>query len=431
MKLRLFGSITAFLTAGCLLISAPAQAQFTQQGSKLVGTGVSGQFAEQGHSVSLSADGNTAIVGGPDDGAAWVFTRSGGVWSQQGSKLTGTGGSTFPSSEFGASVSLSGDGNTALIGGANTWVLTRSGGVWTQEAELSVAGAVSLSRDGNTALIGTAIFTQSSGIWTQQATLNTAQAASVSLSADGSTAIVGAPSDSGGIGAAWVFTRSGTLWSQQGFKLIGTGAAPGSAQGSSVSLSADGNTAAVGAPGANGIWIFTRSGNLWTQQGSELTGATTYFAYQGTSVFLSGDGNTVIEGGPLDSTNGIPSSGAFWVFTRSPSGVWSQLGPKLVGTGAFDGYYTEGSTDQGASVALSSDGTTAIVGGPVDHNYIGAAWVFVQPPKFAGTPGKANCYGQSVSALARQYVGLNAAATALGFSDVKALQKAIRDFCGE
>ena len=58
--------------------------------------------------------------------------------------------------------------------------------------------------------------------------------------------------------------------------------------------------------------------------------------------------------------------------------------------------------------------------------------IFIQPaPRFAGTPGKANCYGKSVSALVRQYHGLNAAAAALGFPSVKALQKAILEYCGE
>jgi DNA-binding beta-propeller fold protein YncE len=56
--------------------------------------------------------------------------------------------------------------------------------------------------------------------------------------------------------------------------------------------------------------------------------------------------------------------------------------------------------------------------------------IFIQPaPRFAGTPGKANCHGQSVSALARQYGGLNAGAAALGYSDVSALQNAIMAFC--
>ena len=91
------------------------------QQAKLVGTGAIGT-AGQGFSVALSGDGNTAIVGGPFDnnfgniivGAAWVYTRSGAVWSQQ-AKLVGTGavGNTLQ----GHSVALSGDGNAAIVGG--------------------------------------------------------------------------------------------------------------------------------------------------------------------------------------------------------------------------------------------------------------------------------------------------------------------------
>ena len=100
---------------------ALAQSVFTQQGPKLVGTFVSGNidFAElpgEGFSVALSRDGHTAIVGGRWDGnltgAAWVFTRSNGVWSQQGSKLVGDP-ALAGLSEQGFSVALSGDGNTA------------------------------------------------------------------------------------------------------------------------------------------------------------------------------------------------------------------------------------------------------------------------------------------------------------------------------
>ena len=102
--------LPAFLLV-CGLLPAFAQAQFTQQGPKLVGTGAVGT-PEQGP-VSLSANGNTAIIGGPVDnngiGATWVFTRSGGVWGQQ-AKLVGTGAvGSFP--EQGTSASLSGDGS--------------------------------------------------------------------------------------------------------------------------------------------------------------------------------------------------------------------------------------------------------------------------------------------------------------------------------
>jgi hypothetical protein len=131
------------------------------------------------------------------------------------------------------------------------------------------------------------------------------------------------------------------------------------------------------------------------------------------SISVSGDGNIAIVGGPADND----SVGAAWVFTRS-GGAWSQQA-KLVGTGAV------GTAQQGLFVSLSGDGNTAIVGGEGDDS-AGAAWVFAQPV-FAGTPGYSNCHGKSVSALARQFGGLNGAAAALGYSDVNALQ--ILAFC--
>src|SRR5262249_30323947 len=101
----------------CGLLPVPAQAQFFQQGPKLVATDAIGP-AQQGLSASLSGDGNTGIVGGPGDnsdaGAAWVYTRSGGVWSEQ-AKLVAT--DAVGNSLQGNSVALSSDGNTAIVGG--------------------------------------------------------------------------------------------------------------------------------------------------------------------------------------------------------------------------------------------------------------------------------------------------------------------------
>src|SRR5262249_58508156 len=99
---------------------------WTQQGKKVVGSDGVGS-ACQGMSVALSADGNSAMVGGRSDnrwdrsvpfgrgaaGAAWVFTRSGGVWTRQGDKLVSTGAV----GHLGTSVALSADGNIAIVGG--------------------------------------------------------------------------------------------------------------------------------------------------------------------------------------------------------------------------------------------------------------------------------------------------------------------------
>jgi hypothetical protein len=114
---RLTGAV--LIVAALLFSSQLALAQFTQQGPKLVGTGAANSpvAVGQGASVSLSADGNTAIVGGLDDnsetGAAWVYTRSGGVWTQQGSKLVGTG--AVGQAQQGVSVALSGAAPMALL----------------------------------------------------------------------------------------------------------------------------------------------------------------------------------------------------------------------------------------------------------------------------------------------------------------------------
>ena len=410
------------ILAVLLALASPtaALAQFAQQGNKLVGAGavsVSASPVLQGQSVALSSDGSTAIVGGNNDspltpngwaGAAWIYTRSGGAWTQQGPKLVGTGAQG--GAQQGTSVDLSADGNTAIVGGpfdgftGAAWIFTRSGGAWTQQGnKLLGTGAqgnalqgtsVALSSDGNTALIGGPadsggvgaiwIFTRSNGLWTQQGAKlvggnpsgTSDQGVSVALSADGNTALVGGDLDAASAGAAWVFTRNTStgIWTQQGPKLTGLGIAGVIAyQGHSVSLSSDGNTAAIGGyfdgGGVGATWVFTRntSTGVWTQQGLKLVGSGGLFPEQGRSVTLSGDGNTLVAGGPVDSG----SVGAAWVFRRS-AGTWIQQGNRVTGTGEV------GLGDFGWSVHLSNDGSTLLVGGTNDNQGAGAAWPFGQ-----------------------------------------------------
>jgi hypothetical protein len=420
------------LICALLLLSSPAAlAQFSQDGPKLVGS-LAANPAQQGFSVALSADGATAIVGGIEDnvanGAAWVFTHSGDVWTQQSGKLVGTG-ADGDDVQQGRSVALSADGDTAIVGGPQdnggqgihigaAWLYTRSGGVWSQQGgKRSGTGAVgasfqgysvALSADGNTAIVGGPtdncgncdskhltdagagalwVFTRSGGVWSQQGAKlvgtgsvgQAGQGFSAALSADGNTAIVGGWADNSYTGAAWVFVRSGGVWTQQGGKLVGTGAIGQAGQGSSVALSADGDTALVGGPGDNSnagaTWVFTRRGAVWRQQGKKLIGTGALGAsFQGHSVALSADGHTAIAGGPGDNPNSNrnSSAGAAWVFTHN--GVaWTQQGAKRVGIGSL------GQAAQGFSVSLSGDGAAAIVGGLEDNSGNGAAWVFVQP----------------------------------------------------
>src|SRR4051812_11433721 len=104
----------------------------------------------------------------------------------------------------------------------------------------------------------------------------------------------------------------------------------------------------------------------FVQQGPKLLG-TVEVASQGSSVALSADGNTAIVGGHSD----VGGIGAAWIFTRK-GGTWTRQGDKLVGSGAA------GQAWQGVSVALSAAGDIAIVGGPYDNGGVGAAWVFMR-----------------------------------------------------
>ncbi len=197
------------------------------------------------------------------------------------------------------------------------------------------------------------------------ATSGSQQGYAVAISADGGTIAVGANQDNGGAGAAWVFTLSGTTWTQQGPKMTGVGGTGNSAFGSSVALSADGNTLAVGGTQDNGgvgaVWIFTRSNSTWSQPimktGTGNSGNPNFGI-----VALSADGNTLAVGGASDNGN----SGALWFFTRT-NGTWTQQNNKVTGTGQM-----------GQTITISADGNTVAAGGTTDNSNVGATWVWVR-----------------------------------------------------
>ncbi|MBL0097206.1 MAG: hypothetical protein IPP46_12500 [Bacteroidetes bacterium] len=121
------GAVTGPVSISTLTGTVNSDSNFTvtstpypgaQQGNKLIGTG-NVSAASQGVSVAVSADGNTAIVGGYSDnggiGAVWVYVRAGSTWTQQGNKLVGSG--SVGASHQGISVAVSADGKTAIVGG--------------------------------------------------------------------------------------------------------------------------------------------------------------------------------------------------------------------------------------------------------------------------------------------------------------------------
>jgi hypothetical protein len=391
---------------------------FIQQGAKLTGGGEAGS-GEFGSSVALSADGNTALVGAPGDsggaGAAWVFTRSGSTWTQQGEKLTGAGETGV--ARFGGSVALSADGDTALIGGARdaegvgaAWVFTRSASTWAQQGEkLTGAGesgpgafgqSVALSSDGSTALIGAPmdnpialaavgaawVFTHSGATWTQQGDKLTGAGeigparfgSSVAVSADGNTAMIGGPNNQWCIGAAWILVRSGGVWNQQALlrgEVEGTACDDGPDDGESdellfgtaVALSADGNVGLVSRPFIDALrlgetWSYARVGSSWTEKTAlrDRKGAKA----GASSVAVSADGQQVLLGkGEIegrDSALAFVRAGSEWAQEG-----WGLLASDRAGFSAF-----------GESVALTSSASTALIGGWADNGNVGAAWVF-------------------------------------------------------
>jgi hypothetical protein len=321
------------------------------QEAKLVPTNMIGA-SRVGVSCSISDDGNTILLGGPIDnsfqGAAWVFVRSGSTWTQQ-AKLIGS--NATGAAQQGSSVSLSADGNVAIVGGqadnstqGAAWIFVRSGSTWTQDTKIVGTGNTGAARQG----------------W------------AVAMSGDGFTALVGGYADNSNQGAAWAFRRiSPGVWRQEGNKLVGTGNIGAAEQGWSVALSHNGDTALIGGLKDNSnmgaAWVFRRNGSTWTQDGNKLVGSGSIgAAFQGNNVALSSWGNFAVIGGYQDNS----TVGAAWVFSRNraPNSVFVQKA-KLVGTGGINLQY------QG-EVAISNDGGTVLVGAEGDNLTQGAAWIF-------------------------------------------------------
>jgi hypothetical protein len=359
---------------------------------------------EFGYSVALSGD--TLVVGAYKEdssaGAAYVFTRSGGVWSQQAYLKASN---AEAGDEFGLSVAISGDtlavgawaedssaaggesDNSATDAGA-AYVFTRSGTTWNQQAYLKASNAETLDLFGfsvalsdNTLVVGAYgedssatggesgnsatnagaayVFTRSGTTWSQQDYLKADNAVagdffgfSVAVSDD--TLVAGAYAKDTEAGAAYVFTRSGGAWSQQAY-LQASNAEASDRFGYSVAISGD--TLVVGADkeassaaggesdnsvfGAGAAYVFIRSGITWGQQAYLKADNANGLHYFGRSVSIADD--TLVVGA---SSEGV-GAGAAYAFTRS--GVaWSQL-PYLKASNAEPG------DNFGNSVAISGD----------------------------------------------------------------------------
>ncbi|WP_435552620.1 PKD domain-containing protein [Natrinema sp. CGMCC1.2065] len=350
-----------------------------------------------GGAVALAADGQTALIGasgeeepnGQRGGAAYVFTRSDGDWSQQ-AKLAAEDGAE--GDLFGISTALSDDGSTALIG-----------------ADLVGHG------------VGAAyVFTQADGEWTQRAKLvaddgdeNDKFGRAVALTGDGGTALIGAYGDedpngtnryNDGAGSAYVFARSDGDWSQQA-KLAADDGAGGDGFGWSVAIADDAATALVGCLRRDATYVFTGGDGSWEQQTKFATDESDDRTGFGSSLAIDDEGTTALIGAFVDAEPNGEKAGSAYVFTADGDS-WTQRAKFAADDGDKNDQFAH-------SVALSSDGRIALAGADPDADpngeRAGSAYVFTdaggswsQQVKLAADDGDKNDRFGLAAALANR-----------------------------
>ena len=329
--------------------------------------------------VSVAVFGDTAVIGAEradgcsgscaDAGAAYVFVRDGaGVWSQQ-KKLTA--GDAGAGDWFGGSVAVS--GNTALIGARGdddidpnsgaAYVFERTGTLWLEQQKLGA----------------------SDGAW------DDVFGSSVAL--EGTTALIGAQGDDdngSSAGAAYAFVQTGGLWLEQQ-KLKANSGDHANLFGYSVSLS--GSTALIGAPNYDAVdgvgkrgaaFVFTRSGSVWSEQQTLSASDAAANDQLGRSVSVSG--GVALVGAPFNSDNGY-ASGSAYVYVLNGS-FWSEFDKFTASDAMASDFFGE---------AVSVSGSIGIVGARSDDNVyfgsnVGSVYVFETDTDGDGIPDSAdNC----------------------------------------
>ncbi|MEQ1623999.1 MAG: T9SS type A sorting domain-containing protein [Sediminibacterium sp.] len=363
-----------------------------QQGNKLFDASILN--SQQGRAVAISADGNTAIIGVFDNsyGGAVIYVRNGNSWTKQSGLLS------IPEGQLmGWSVALSADGNTAVMANISSdskklgaVVFVRNSGIWTQQGnKIEVDGItrfagvpLSISGDGNTIMFGYSVnlsntsvewgvYKRANNSWSLESIIpiNGLSGSSiywnVALSSDGQTVVFGQSGE-----GIWFFEKNGNVWINQGGKIKPNGSANFDTY---LSISADGNTALIGDfIGYNGpdysignAYIYNRNAGNWSQTAK-------LFVENNVEVFgiytaLSADGKTAIIQGNRNVNN--VRTGGNWIFTNK-NGIWTNEGMKFSSSIPF------GNVKE--TIAISSDGKTAIMGVPDEDG--GGAYIYVADP---------------------------------------------------
>jgi hypothetical protein len=380
---------------------------------------------------SVAIDGDTAVVGAAFDstatktwtGSAYIFTRNSGLWAQQGHVFADDGADH---DSFGDAIAISGDtmvvaasyDDLATVTNAGSaYVFVRSSGMWSQQAHLfadspsendyfGYDGAVAI--EGDTIAVGVKsddtaagtdagsvyIFARSAGVWTKQDQVFADDAAPydgfghvVALSGD--TLLVGTRVDSTpagtNAGSAYVFTRSGSTWTQQAHLYADDA---GIADWFGTSGDIDGDTIVLGArfddtpagSDAGSAYVFTRSGGLWSQTAHIYPDASAADFNFGTSVAISGD--IIVVGTPYDDPGAGSEAGTAFVFRRI-GGTWVQQAHVYASSYANDERFGERVDVWGKTILIGArrDDT------PAGQN-AGSAYIFGPPyfGTFVGNP---------------------------------------------
>ena len=358
---------------------------------------------------SVDIDRNYAIVAargddadGTNSGAAYIFYKSGGTWSQQAA-LTGQ---SAQNSNAGWSVAIGGttEGARAVVGmarynnqadnGRVAWY-TRSGTTWTHQANVSGNAnsqfGYSVAMSGDTTVVGAARDDTGGGstsnrgrvyVYTgngvAQANFTSSDIADgdefgFSVDIDGDLLVVGARLESGNIGAAYVFERSGTTWTQKAKLTPSDGqTSPQWRFGTAVQCHKGDNgtnTIAVGGEYARtggAVYVYTGSGTSYTQQAivepGDIASGDRFGGSFNQAIAINkaqAQGDTLFIGAGGDDDNGLSGSGSWYLFTRSGS-TWTQQYKRTAFT-----YGPSANANFGWGLAVDDYGSL-IVGAPYD-----------------------------------------------------------------
>jgi len=392
---------------------------------------------------SLALDGDTLVIGstgqdtsGSNSGAAYVYVRQAGVWSPQAMLKASNPGA---SDGFGRSVAL--HGNTLIVGASNE--------------DSNAVGVNGVQSNNSASNAGAAyVYVRVGSSWTQQAYLKASNTESndqfgYSVALSGDTAVVGAvDEDSNALGingvqsnnsqsnagAAYVFTRSGSTWSQQAY-VKASNTDNGDQFG--IALALDGETLVVGsagessafagvnavqsnedAPDSGAVYVFVRNGAVWSQQAYIKASNPTEGDIFGGEVALDGDTLVVgaySEGSSAQGVNGpqgdesAPLSGAAYVFERSGTS-WSQLAYLKASNTEADDIFGGSAAISGELVVCGASGEASSatgVNGDQQNNaapQAGACYAFVREP--SGFVVRNGCFASNSAVLSSSSPGL-------------------------